>query len=78
MFKIGDIVTPIEGKIGHGYKFKIIGINDLNNLSDVKTIGLKRITEKINPMYGPIDKQLEIFNKVENFIWFDTELELIR
>ena len=74
MFKIGDIVRPKKGFIGHNYCFKIIE-SEINPF-DFDLYKLQGIAQKLDLMYGPAFYQHDLIMKAENILWKENELEL--
>lgn len=74
MFKIGDIVRPKIGFIGHEYCFKIIEVE--MNPFDYNLYKLQRIEQSLDPTEGPLNLQLKTIRNVETTFWKEKELEL--
>lgn len=74
MFKIGDIVRPKKGFLGHNYIFKIIKIESTPFEDDLYK--LQGIAQKLDLMYGPAFYQHDLIMKAEQINWKEEELEL--
>ena len=74
MFKIGDIVRPKIGFIGHEYCFKIIEVE--MNPFDEDSYKLQGIKQDLDPIYGSISFQINIINKAEQLWWKENDIEL--
>ena len=74
MFKIGDIVRPKIGFIGHEYCFKIIEVE--MNPFDEDSYKLKGIKQDFDPIYGSTSFQVNIIDKVEQLWWKEDTIEL--
>lgn len=74
MFKIGDIVRPKKGFIGHEYCFKIIEVE--MNPFDEDSYKLQGIKQDFDPIYGSTSFQVNIIDKVEQLWWKENTIEL--
>lgn len=74
MFKIGDIVRPKIGFIGHEYCFKIIEV-EMNPFDD-NTYKLQGIKQDLDPLLGSTSYQVSIIDKVEELWWGEKHIEL--
>ena len=74
MFKIGDIVRPKIGFIGHDYCFKVIECEV--KPFDYNFYKLQRVEQVLDPAESPINLQLKIIRNVETTFWKEKELEL--
>ena len=74
MFKIGDIVRPKKGFMGHNYCFKIIEV-EMNPFDD-NTYKLQGIKQDFDPIYGSTSFQVNIIDKVEQLWWGEKHIEL--
>lgn len=74
MFKIGDIVRPKIGFIGHEYCFKIIEVE--MNPFDEDSYKLQGIKQDFDPIYGSTSFQVNIIDKVEQLWWKENTIEL--
>ena len=74
MFKIGDIVRPKKGFIGHDYCFKVIE-SEINPFDD-NLYKLQRIEQNLDPTKSPLNLQLRTIRNVETTFWREKELEL--
>lgn len=74
MFKIGDIVRPKIGFIGHEYCFKIIEVE--MNPFDENSYKLQGIKQDFDPIYGSTSFQINIIDKVEQLWWKENTIEL--
>lgn len=72
MFKVGDIVRPKKGFSGHNYIFKISGENPFQD----DLYKLQRIEQKLDLMYGPASRQVDIIKRVEETWWREKDIEL--
>ena len=72
MFKVGDIVRPKKGFSGHNYIFKISGENPFQD----DLYKLQRIEQKLDSMYGPASRQVDIIKRVEETWWREKDIEL--
>lgn len=71
MFKIGDIVRPKKGFIGHNYCFKIIEV-EMNPFDD-NTYKLQRIEQEIDLRYGSEQYQIYRIKQAEHLWWKEAE-----
>lgn len=74
MFKIGDIVRPKKGFMGHNYCFKIIEV-EMNPFDD-NTYKLQGIKQDLDPLLGSTSYQVSIIDKVEELWWGEKHIEL--
>ena len=74
MFKIGDIVRPKIGFIGHEYCFKIIEV-EMNPFDD-DSYKLQGIKQDLDPLLGSTSYQVSIIDKVEELWWGEKHIEL--
>ena len=74
MFKIGDIVRPKKGFMGHNYCFKIIEV-EMNPFDD-NSYKLQGIKQDFDPIYGSTSYQVSIIDKVEELWWTENTIEL--
>ena len=74
MFKIGDIVRPKKGFMGHDYCFKIIEV-EMNPFDD-NTYKLQGIKQDLDPLLGSTSYQVSIIDKVEELWWKEEDIEL--
>jgi len=74
MFKIGDIVRPKKGFIGHEYCFKIIEVE--MNLFDDNSYKLQGIKQDLVPLLGSTSRQVNIIVQVEELWWKENTIEL--
>jgi len=74
MFKIGDIVRPKKGFMGHDYCFKIIEV-EMNPFDD-NTYKLQGIKQDLDPLLGSTSYQVSIIDKVEELWWGEKHIEL--
>lgn len=74
MFKIGDIVRPKIGFIGHNYCFKIIEV-EMNPFDD-NSYKLQRIKQDLDPLLGSTSYHVSIIDKVEELWWKENTIEL--
>lgn len=74
MFKVGDIVRPKKGFIGHEYCFKIIEV-EMNPFDD-NTYKLQGIKQDLDPLLGSTSYQVSIIDKVEELWWGEKHIEL--
>lgn len=74
MFKIGDIVRPKKGFMGHNYCFKIIEV-EMNPFDD-NTYKLQGIKQNLDPLLGSTSYQVSIIDKVEELWWGEKHIEL--
>ena len=74
MFKIGDIVRPKKGFMGHNYCFKIIEV-EMNSFDD-NTYKLQGIKQDLDPLLGSTSYQVSIIDKVEELWWGEKHIEL--
>ena len=74
MFKIGDIVRPKLGFIGHDYCFQIIEIESSPFEKDLYRI--QGIKQELDSTYGPASYQHNLIMKAEHVLWKENELEL--
>lgn len=74
MFKVGDIVRPKKGFIGHNYCFKIIEV-EMNPFDD-NTYKLQGIKQDLDPLLGSTSYQVSIIDKVEELWWGEKHIEL--
>lgn len=74
MFKIGDIVRPKKGFMGHNYCFKIIEV-EMNPFDD-NTCKLQGIKQDLDPLLGSTSYQVSIIDKVEELWWGEKHIEL--
>ena len=74
MFKIGDIVRPKKGFMGHNYCFKIIEV-EMNPFDD-NTYKLRGIKQDLDPLLGSTSYQVSIIDKVEELWWEEKHIEL--
>lgn len=72
-FTIGDIVSPKPGYTGSGYRFIII--DEFLEPQINPMYKLKHINDNFNPVYGPIDEQIEKIKRAESVRWLDNELD---
>lgn len=72
MFKVGDIVRPKKGFSGHNYIFKISRENPFQD----DLYKLQRIEQKLDLMYGPASRQVDIIKRVEETWWREKDIEL--
>lgn len=75
MFKIGDIVRPKKGFMGHNYCFKIIEV-EMNPFDD-DLYKLQGIKQDLDPLLGSTSYQVSIIDKVEELWWGEKHIELI-
>lgn len=75
MFDLGDVVTPKEMCIAHGYYFRIKEIE--LHPSDENLYRIERIEQKLDPRRGSFTEQTKIINKAEEAIWNENGLRLI-
>lgn len=74
MFKIGDIVRPKKGFMGHNYCFKIIEV-EMNPFDD-DLYKLQGIKQDLDPLLGSTSYQVSIIDKVEELWWGEKHIEL--
>ena len=74
MFKVGDIVRPKKGFIGHNYCFKIIEV-EMNPFDD-NTYKLQGIKQDLDPLLGSTSRQISIIDNVEELWWKEKQIEL--
>lgn len=74
MFKVGDIVRPKKGFIGHNYCFKIIEV-EMNPFDD-NTYKLQGIKQDLDPLLGSTSRQVSIIDNVEELWWKEKHIEL--
>jgi len=74
MFKIGDIVRPKKGFIGHEYCFKIIEV-EMNPFDD-NSYKLQGIKQDLVPLLGSTSRQVNIIVQVEELWWKENTIEL--
>lgn len=74
MFKVGDIVRPKKGFMGHNYCFKIIEV-EMNPFDD-NTYKLQGIKQDLDPLLGSTSYQVSIIDKVEELWWEEKHIEL--
>lgn len=74
MFKIGDIVRPKKGFMGHDYCFQIIKV-EMNPFDD-NTYKLQGIKQDLDPLLGSTSYQVSIIDKVEELWWGEKHIEL--
>ena len=74
MFKVGDIVKPKKGFIGHGYCFKIIEV-EMNPFED-DLYKLQGIEQEIDLRYGSEQYQIYKIKQAEHLWWKENEIEL--
>ncbi len=74
MFKIGDIVRPKLGFVGHNYCFQIIEIESSPFEKDLYRI--QGIKQELDSTYGPASHQHNLIMKAEHVLWKEDELEL--
>lgn len=74
MFKIGDIVRPKIGFIGHDYCFQIIEV-EMNPFDD-DSYKLQGIKQDFDSIYGSTSFQTNIIDKVEQLWWKENTIEL--
>lgn len=74
MFKIGDIVRPKKGFMGHNYCFKIIEV-EMNPFDD-NTYKLQGIKQDLDSLLGSTSYQVSIIDKVEELWWGEKHIEL--
>lgn len=74
MFKVGDIVRPKKGFMGHNYCFKIIEV-EMNPFDD-DLYKLQGIKQDLDPLLGSTSYQVSIIDKVEELWWGEKHIEL--
>lgn len=74
MFKIGDIVRPKKGFMGHNYCFKIIEV-EMNRFDD-NEYKLQGIKQNFDPLLGSTSYHVSIIDKVEELWWKENTIEL--
>lgn len=74
MFKVGDIVRPKKGFIGHDYCFQIIEV-EMNPFDD-NTYKLQGIKQDLDPLLGSTSRQISIIDNVEELWWKEKQIEL--
>ena len=74
MFKVGDIVRPKKGFIGHDYCFQIIEI-EMNPFDD-NSYKLQGIKQDLDPIYGSTSFQIYRINQAEQLWWKENDIEL--
>lgn len=74
MFKIGDIVRPKLGFVGHNYCFQIIEIE--SSPFEKNLYRIQGIKQELDPTYGPASHQHNLIMKAEHVLWKEDELEL--
>lgn len=72
-FKLGDVVTPIPGKLCSGYRFTIIK-GEVKGCSSPE-YKLKYFGDGIDPAHGPKENQLNRIKIAEDEIWFEDEID---
>ena len=73
MFKVGDIVRPKIGFIGHNYCFQIIEV-EMNPFED-DLYKLQRIEQEIDLRYGSEQYQIYRIKQAEHLWWKKNEIE---